>query len=79
MAKYKVLEESFFAGGLVQAGDVVEYNGKGHGKLGANFELIREALPKARDKAVAGEDLPEPGAELESEPAFPELVTQTVL
>ena len=47
--------------------------------MGANFELIREALPKARDKAVAGEDLPEPGAELESEPAFPELVTQTVL
>lgn len=60
MAKYLVLEESFIAGGLVQAGAVIEFDAKAHGKPGANLQLVAEKMPKRPSSKAPEPELPLP-------------------
>ncbi|QWF71991.1 hypothetical protein KEF85_05920 [Methylomonas paludis] len=85
MAKYLVLEESFIAGGLVQAGAVIEFDAKAHGKPGANLQLVVEKLPKRPASKAVDAALPEGGdagggqGEGGNLPGADDLVQQTVL
>lgn len=49
MAKYRVLEKSFINNTIVEAGEIVEYEGRASG----NLELIEEAPAKPKGKAKA--------------------------
>lgn len=49
MAKYRVLEKSFIGNTIVEAGEVVEYDGR----PGSNLELIEDAPAKPKGKAKA--------------------------
>lgn len=49
MAKYKVLEKSFINNAIVEAGEVIEYDGEASN----NLELIDEKKPKAKADANA--------------------------
>ena len=46
MAKYRVLTPSFINNALVQAGDVVEFDGK----PGSSLELIEDDKPEVKTK-----------------------------
>jgi hypothetical protein len=47
MAKYRVLTKSYINSSLVEAGAIVEYDGR----PGSNLELVEAAEPKAEAKA----------------------------
>jgi len=49
MAKYRVLTKSYINSTIVEAGAIVEYDGK----PGSNLELVEAAEPKAEVKADA--------------------------
>jgi hypothetical protein len=52
MAKYKVLVKSFINNTIVEAGAVVDYDGK----AGSNLELIKESKPDAKAKGKDSKD-----------------------
>lgn len=52
MAKYKVLVKSFINNTIVEAGTVVEYDGK----PGSNMEPVKEAKPDAKAKGKDSKD-----------------------
>lgn len=66
MAKYRVLTKSFINNTIVEAGDVVEYDGK----PGSNLELVEGDKPEAKAKgkgkgaAPAASDAGDAGADL---------------
>lgn len=66
MAKYRVLSKSFINNAIVEAGDVVEYDGE----PGSNLELVEgeKPAPKAKGKgkgaAPAASDAGDAGADL---------------
>lgn len=66
MAKYRVLTKSFINNTIVEAGDVVEYDGK----PGSNLELVEADKPEAKAKgkgkgaAPAASDAGDAGADL---------------
>jgi cytochrome c biogenesis protein ResB len=66
MAKYRVLTKSFINNTIVEAGDVVEYDGK----AGTNLELVEGDKPEAKAKgkgkgaAPAASDAGDAGADL---------------
>jgi hypothetical protein len=46
MAKYRTLSKSFINNTIVEAGEIVDYDGK----AGSNLELVEDVKPKAEAK-----------------------------
>lgn len=52
MAKYRVLEKSVIGSGIVEAGEIIDYDGESEGAPGANLELITEKSGRAKAKSA---------------------------